>query len=208
MARRRQREQPFRDGTHRNLAPTVDLEVQAEIRAGGGRLLNSLLLDEQKVFNFTVNAYCGALRTFLLEGMAERVAILGVDFVVYFRLDLDVIGSCQVFLDRFQYILIPTLMAGHFSLFCVCRYGGNRARILGFDSLAGNRFGNCFAAGQFQRVIQYLGLPRDTPVHHAPLSAAAQRHRLRRVDSLQFAHHVRRFDRMACDAPSSRNLSD
>ena len=48
--------------TRRSLAPTVDLEVQAEIRARGGRLLNSLLLDEQKVFN------SGVLLTFLMEG--------------------------------------------------------------------------------------------------------------------------------------------
>ena len=170
LARKREREQPFRDGTHRNLAPTADLEVQAEIRARGGRLLNSLLLDEKKVFNFTVNAYCGVLRTFLMVGMVQRVTILGVDFVAYSRLDLDVIGSCQVLLNRFQYILRPTLMGGHFFLFCVFRYSAHRTRILGFDSLAGDRPGKCFAAGQFPRVIQYLGLPPNTPciMHRCP----------------------------------------
>ena len=105
-----------------------------------------------------------------MDGMVDQVAILGVDFVVYSRLDLDVIGSCQVFLNRFQYVLIPTLMGGHFFLFCVFRYGADRARILGFDSLAGAISAQCFAARQFPRVIEYLGLPHNTPctMHRCP----------------------------------------
>ena len=109
------------------------------------------------------------MRSFLLDGMANEVAILGVEFVVYARFDIDVIGSCQVYLNNFRYVLIPTLMGGHFFLFCVFRYTNGMARILGFDSLAANPE-RCFAARQFPTVIKYLGLAPDTPcaMHRCP----------------------------------------
>jgi hypothetical protein len=160
----------FADGSHHILCPGIDDRIVAEAEQGGmGLYFQSLRDDNVKVINYVLDAYLAVVRSFLFDGMNDRLTILSVEFVNYIRLDLNMIGACRRWLGKYQYILIPTLLGGHYFLFCVFRYASGTACVLGFDSLTGHG-GRCIAANYFAKVVSDLGLPPNTPcrMHASP----------------------------------------